>query len=383
MGLLDGLFGGIGEGIGGLFSGLNGMFGSAFGGLSGMGGDGGSNLPLSIDTTKNQLPQMNFPSGGGGLLSHLFNPSVGQSTNQNMIPSQGLSPLTNPVGSAGFHPGRSQLLYPNTNSTQQNTFTPGAANGTISGVPQYAPPMNQSLNTNNSNSGGLLSKIANSVISPAQASEVPKGEDSNKFVNSQSGMNFYENGSTNNNFLDKTKTFMNNMQNKSAASDSSTFSEGGMSSLPTNKTDRIKAVFDSAKQVYGDTPQARIAAAQAVLESRLNGSPSKLAVNDNNLFGIKGKGTAGSANYKTAEYTKTGGKYYIHDNFAKNTTLEDSFNQHKNLMNRLPRYHGILQAQSVQDAASALGHSGYATDPQYGNQVLSTYNRYIKPLEGI
>ncbi len=156
-----------------------------------------------------------------------------------------------------------------------------------------------------------------------------------------------------------------------------------MASLPADKNERLQSVYTASQGIYGNTPQAKIAAAQAILESGLSGKPSKLATEDNNLFGIKGKGTAGSVNYGTTEHTKTG-SYDTRAGFAKNATLNDSFKQHQSLMNRLPRYKGVLDAGTVEDAAKALTASGYAgDDAKYGDKVLQVYNDYVKPLEGI
>lgn len=148
-GLLGGLFGGISGGMGGLFSGLGSMFGSAFGSLGGLGGgESNSDLPMSVTPKQEPLPQMN--TNGQGLLSGMFNPAIGQGREQNLVPTSGLTPLSNP------NPAPNPM-----GALPQSTSMASPAQG-----------------------GGLLSKIGNSMVSPAHADSAPTGADSNAFVNS-------------------------------------------------------------------------------------------------------------------------------------------------------------------------------------------------------
>lgn len=162
----------------------------------------------------------------------------------------------------------------------------------------------------------------------------------------------------------------------------------GGNNMASTKELTIPNVYKSAQTVYQDNPvMADLATAQAILESRLNGSPSGLAKNYNNLFGIKGSGTAGSASMRTHEYGSQG-KYYTNSGFAKNATLSDSFLQHKNLMNKGIKsnpalYHKVLKAKSFEEAASALKAAGYATDPAYVKKLMQIYKNYIVPLKGV
>lgn len=142
--------------------------------------------------------------------------------------------------------------------------------------------------------------------------------------------------------------------------------------------DYLQGAISGADSVYGaGTPMSQIAAAQAILESRLNGKPSDLAAKYNNYFGIKGQGTAGSAAMPTQEYI--GGKMRgTKAAFAANKTAEDSFNQHKNLMNN-PRYAAVLAAKTPEEAAVALQKAGYATDPNYAKSLINVLNTYVRP----
>lgn len=134
----------------------------------------------------------------------------------------------------------------------------------------------------------------------------------------------------------------------------------------------LHLVVAAAEATYGtDSVMSKIAIAQAQQESNVVSKPSKLAVQANNLFGIKGSGTAGSVLMRTHEYVN-GKKIYINAPFAKNATLADSFEQHKKLMSK-PRYAKVLAAQTFQDAAQALKDAGYATDPNYPANLLGAY----------
>ncbi len=155
-------------------------------------------------------------------------------------------------------------------------------------------------------------------------------------------------------------------------------SSGPLSQLSQNPQERIKQVVDAAKRTYPDQPHmAKLAAAQALLESGLHGNkPSTLASQHNNLFGIKGSGTAGSVNMRTGEHLN-GQNVTVNAGFAKNATLEDSFAQHKKLMGN-SRYAGVRSAGSFEQAAGAVRSAGYATDPNYTQKLISIYNSHLK-----
>ena len=145
-----------------------------------------------------------------------------------------------------------------------------------------------------------------------------------------------------------------------------------------NAKDRLKQVVEASLQVWGNTAQARLAATQAVLESGLLGKVSSLAASHNNLFGIKGSGTAGSARLKTREVFD-GKDVFIMAPFAKNKTIADSFIQHKKLLNN-KRYKKVMAATSFEHAAAEVRLAGYATDPKYPQKLVDTYNKYLKEL---
>lgn len=142
---------------------------------------------------------------------------------------------------------------------------------------------------------------------------------------------------------------------------------------------RLHQIVDAAEATYGKlSVLARIAVAQVQQESGIINGASELASKHNNLFGIKGSGTAGSVQVKTHEYVK-GKKIYIMDNFAKNATLQDSFEQHRKLLGNL-RYAKVINAITFADAAQALLDAGYATDPNYPANLAAAYKAVEKRL---
>lgn len=153
---------------------------------------------------------------------------------------------------------------------------------------------------------------------------------------------------------------------------------GSFAQFAADPQERYAQVVAAAKQTYPNNPaMAKLAAAQAIHESRLAGRPSGLAMRHNNLFGIKGKGTAGTARMRTREVVN-GRSVYVKEPFARNATIQDSFQQHRNLMSD-PRYKSVLGSSTFEDAAKAIKQSGYATDPHYTRHLIRTYNKYLNP----
>ena len=153
-----------------------------------------------------------------------------------------------------------------------------------------------------------------------------------------------------------------------------------LSSTPSVNIATIKKL--ALQVANGNQVLADLTAAQAILESNLEGKPSMLAFKYNNLFGIKGSGTAGSVSLPTTEYIK-GKKESVMQQFAANTNIEDSLQQHNNLFkngtsdNPL-RYTKVLKATTFEEAAQAVQAAGYATDPNYSKELIAVYNRDLK-----
>ena len=150
-----------------------------------------------------------------------------------------------------------------------------------------------------------------------------------------------------------------------------------LTQLSPDKNIRFQQIVDASNAVYGQgTVMAKLAASQAVWESHLYNEPSLLAIKYNNLFGIKGQGSNGKTPpLWTWEWKK--GKVKLP--FAWNKNLQDSFAQHKNLMNK-DRYKDVLTANSFEEAADNIYKAGYATDQTYPDKLKYTFNTYLKDL---
>lgn len=156
-------------------------------------------------------------------------------------------------------------------------------------------------------------------------------------------------------------------------------SEGIPMAMKSNNID-MQQLKAAAQNAWPNNPlMQRVALTQAILESGLqDGKPSALASNYYNLFGIKGAGSAGSVGLPTTEYVN-GQPQKIVDNFARNSSYDDSFGQHRNLLNK-KRYAHVMAATTPYDAFVALQKSGYATDPRYPDKLNSVYSKYVAPL---
>ncbi len=148
--------------------------------------------------------------------------------------------------------------------------------------------------------------------------------------------------------------------------------------LSMSAQDNIKMLKTASTQFFdGNKVMQDLMVTQAILESGIfNGRPSNLALHANNLFGIKGKGTAGSVSMLTTEYIKGKPKKMMQD-FAKNKTVEDSLAQHERLLNK-PRYARVKEAQTFAEAARAIHKAGYATDPAYPRKLVQVYESWVK-----
>lgn len=122
---------------------------------------------------------------------------------------------------------------------------------------------------------------------------------------------------------------------------------------------------------------ASLTIAQAILES--NWGKSGLTQKANNLFGIKGTGTAGSITMPTVEY-KGQTRYTTNAKFRKYHSWSESVEDHTRLImngtrDKPKRYHGVLWAD-YKTAATAIWKGGYATDPNYPQKLISIIEKY-------
>ncbi|MDR9855987.1 glycoside hydrolase family 73 protein [Paenibacillus sp. VCA1] len=117
---------------------------------------------------------------------------------------------------------------------------------------------------------------------------------------------------------------------------------------------------------------ASLTIAQAILES--NWGTSGLTRQANNLFGIKGKGPAGSVEMPTTEYVQ-GKAVKVTAAFRKYNSWTESIADHSNLLlngtrDNPARYHGVLHAD-YKKAAEEVWKGGYATDPKYPAKLIA------------
>ncbi|HDR7881804.1 TPA: glucosaminidase domain-containing protein [Bacillus cytotoxicus] len=114
---------------------------------------------------------------------------------------------------------------------------------------------------------------------------------------------------------------------------------------------------------------ASIILGQIIFESsgKYPGGLSGLAYNNKNLFGIKGKGTAGTANMWSREYDAGGNRV---SGFRAYNSFTESINDHARLLQTERYAKHLRNARSVEDFARGIVAGGYATDPNYANQLI-------------
>ena len=107
--------------------------------------------------------------------------------------------------------------------------------------------------------------------------------------------------------------------------------------------------------------------------------------NSHNLFGIKaGNHWQGqTTDIVTHEYIN-GQRVAMTDRFRVYDSFEASFTDYARLISQNPRYAGVVNAATPQQAAQALQTGGYATDPSYGDKlvgVMQTIGKVAKPAQ--
>lgn len=143
--------------------------------------------------------------------------------------------------------------------------------------------------------------------------------------------------------------------------------QGPLSASPLS----IENIQRMAEKQFPNNPtMQQIAVAQATQESGLlGGHPSQLASKYNNLYGMKALPNQASVSLPTMENIN-GKDIKTNANFAAYNTPQQSMQAYANLMNS-PRYQGVTKASSFEEAAKALQKAGYATDPNYAENLMS------------
>ena len=118
---------------------------------------------------------------------------------------------------------------------------------------------------------------------------------------------------------------------------------------------------------------ASVTVAQAILETgwgKHTIGPAK------NLFGIKGKGPAGSISVPTREFVN-GRWITVQANFAKYQSFEQSITEHARFFLRNKRYAKALAVKNDAEAfAREIHKAGYATGPTYADDLISLMRRH-------
>jgi flagellum-specific peptidoglycan hydrolase FlgJ len=140
------------------------------------------------------------------------------------------------------------------------------------------------------------------------------------------------------------------------------------------KKEFIEFVGENARRAMAATRvPASVSVAQAILET---GWGKHTIGEAKNLFGIKGRGPAGSVRAPTREYI--GGKWVTVDaDFAKYDSFEQSITDHARFFLRNRRYARAPKFKDDPDAfAREIHKAGYATGPNYAEQLIALMRQH-------
>jgi len=142
-----------------------------------------------------------------------------------------------------------------------------------------------------------------------------------------------------------------------------------------NKAEFFRVLLPAAIEAerrYG--VPASVTLAQAALESGWARSP----IGGYNIFGIKGRGPAGTVNVRTQEFVN--GRYItIYDNFAKYNNFYEAVIEHGKLFQKHKNYvKGVEQYAIDKNDHKFIQNIGrtYATSPTYTQKIQSLMNSY-------
>lgn len=135
----------------------------------------------------------------------------------------------------------------------------------------------------------------------------------------------------------------------------------------------IDEIASEAKKLQQQTHLfASITIAQAILES--DWGRSDLALEANNLFGIKGSHNDQSSVMPTDEYIN-GQRITVDDAFKKYETIQASLADHLAFLEGAS-YQPIKTSKNYREAARALQNGGYATDPDYATKLIALIEEF-------
>lgn len=118
---------------------------------------------------------------------------------------------------------------------------------------------------------------------------------------------------------------------------------------------------------------ASLTASQALIESGKGNSG--LAVQCNNLFGIKGEYKGQSGLFWTTEYYN-GKATRVRAKFRKYPSWKESISDHSHLFTSSKRYKNLVGCKDYALACKYVKEDGYATSPSYTNTLMDTINTH-------
>ena len=146
--------------------------------------------------------------------------------------------------------------------------------------------------------------------------------------------------------------------------------------LPDGPDAFVKRIAPMAKAVAAELGiDPRIVVAQAALETGWGKS-----VKGNNLLGVKSHGKANGLMVATHEVID-GRRIKIKDSFRQYENFDDSIADYGSFLRENKQYKPLLDANTLEEQITALGKSGYATDPSYADKVKQI--AISKRLEGL
>ena len=134
--------------------------------------------------------------------------------------------------------------------------------------------------------------------------------------------------------------------------------------LPEGPDAFLMRIAPKAKEVAGALGiDPRIVVAQAALETGWGKS-----VKGNNLFGIKSHGK-GKGLMVTTHEVIDGDRVKLKDSFRAYDNYDESISDYGAFLRENKRYKPMLEADTLDEQITALGKSGYATDPDYAQKI--------------
>ncbi|MFJ7746742.1 glucosaminidase domain-containing protein [Peribacillus sp. NPDC097295] len=113
--------------------------------------------------------------------------------------------------------------------------------------------------------------------------------------------------------------------------------------------------------------------AQGILES--GWGKSALAINGNNLFGIRGDFNGESILGTDKDIDRNGNPIPVIVPFRKYPSFAESIKDHADMLTK-PRYLKVVQAKDYKQGAQALFDSGYAGDVNYPAKLIEIIEKY-------